>query len=120
MTFGNAAALSNEDRAPAFAFAGWLNLCIAALAMVATLPGRTFGLAMLTEPILRDLNVGHVAYGLMNLWATLLGATFALACGPLIDRLGARAVLAGTAALLCGSVLFMSQVTTAGALAIAL
>jgi MFS family permease len=106
--------------ATAFALAGWLNLAIAALAMVATLPGRTFGLAMLTEPILRDLHVGHVAYGLMNLWATLLGATFALACGPLIDRLGARAVLAGTAALLCGSVLFMSHVTTAATLALAL
>src|SRR3982751_5104521 len=106
--------------ATAFALAGWLNLGIAALAMVATLPGRTFGLAILTEPILHDLNVGHVAYGLMNLWATLLGATFALACGPLIDRLGARAVLAGTAVLLCASVLFMSHVTTAAALAIAL
>jgi MFS family permease len=107
-------------RPRAFALAGWLNLGIAALAMVATLPGRTFGLAMLTEPILHDLKVGHVAYGLMNLWATLLGATFALACGPLIDRLGARAILAGTAALLCASVLFMSRVTTAPSLAIAL
>src|SRR5437764_14333809 len=101
MTIGNAAALRNQDRAPAFAFAGWLNLAIASLAMVATLPGRTFGLAMLTEPMLAELRIGHVAYGLMNLWATLIGATFALACGPLIVRLGARAVLGGPAPLLC-------------------
>ena len=63
---------------------GWVNLAIAALAMVATLPGRTFGLAMLTEPMLAELHIGHVAYGMMNLWATLSGATFALACGPLL------------------------------------
>src|SRR5262249_44727307 len=41
-------------------------------------------------------------------------------CGPLIDRLGSRAVLAGTAVLLCASVLGMSAVTSAPALAVAL
>jgi MFS family permease len=104
----------------AFSLAGWLNLAMASAAMVATLPGRTFGLAMLTEPMLAALRIDHVAYGVMNLWATLIGATFALACGPLIDRLGARAVLAGTAVLLCASVLYMSGVTSARSLAVAL
>jgi MFS family permease len=104
----------------AFTPAAWLNLAIASAAMVATLPGRTFGLAMLTEPMLAELRIGHVSYGFMNLWATLIGATFALACGPLIDRLGARAVLTGTAVLLCASVLLMSGVTSARSLAIAL
>jgi MFS family permease len=104
----------------AFTPAAWLNLAIASAAMVATLPGRTFGLAMLTEPMLAELRIGHVSYGFMNLWATLIGATFALACGPLIDRLGARAVLAGTAVLLCASVLLMSGVSSARSLAIAL
>src|SRR2546429_480697 len=99
---------------------GWINLLIAAAAMVATLPGRTFGLAVLTEPMLAELHVGHVSYGLMNLYATLIGATFALACGPLIDWFGSRAVLAGTAALLCGSVLAMSRITGAAGLAVTL
>src|SRR5437764_9155548 len=99
---------------------GWVNLLVAAAAMVATLPGRTFGLALLTEPMLVELHIGHVSYGLMNLWATLIGATFALACGPLIDRFGSRSVLAGTAALLCGSVLAMSRITGAQGLAVTL
>jgi MFS family permease len=104
----------------AFTLPAWLNLAVASAAMVATLPGRTFGLAMLTEPMLAELHIGHVAYGLMNLWATLIGATFALAAGPLIDRLGTRAVLAATAVLLCASVLLMSAVTSAPSLAVAL
>src|SRR3954466_13024780 len=99
---------------------GWVNLLVASAAMVATLPGRTFGLALLTEPMLADLHIGHVSYGLMNLGATLLGGTLALAGGPLIDRLGSRAVLAGTAALLCASVLAMSRITGAQGLAVTL
>src|SRR5258708_39765790 len=88
--------------------------------MVATLPGRTFGLAMFTEPMLADLKIGHVVFGIMNLWATLIGATFALACGPLIDRFGSRAVLTGTALLLGASVLAMSGAASVPMLAVTL
>src|ERR1700691_4713931 len=41
---------------------GWVNLAVAALAMVATLPGRTQGLGLITEPLLRDLHVNKVDY----------------------------------------------------------
>ena len=34
---------------------GWTVLCVAALGMVATLPGRTQGLGLITEPLLLDL-----------------------------------------------------------------
>src|SRR5260221_12541582 len=96
---------------------GWVNLLVAAAAMVATLPGRTFGLALLTEPMLGELRIGHVSYGLMNLWATLIGATFALGCGPLIDRFGSRAVLAGTGRVLCAEGLGVRRVRTGTRLA---
>ena len=33
---------------------GWVNLLVAALAMVGTLPGRTQGLGLITEPLLTD------------------------------------------------------------------
>ena len=33
---------------------GWVMVCVAALAMVATLPGRTHGLGMITERLLAD------------------------------------------------------------------
>jgi hypothetical protein len=36
---------------------GWVNLTVAALAMVGTLPGRTQGLGLITEPLLKDLQI---------------------------------------------------------------
>jgi MFS family permease len=75
---------------------GWVNVGIAALLMVATLPGRTIGLGLLTEPIVRHFSLTHVQFGQINLWASLLGAAFCLPCGWLIDRLGIRPVMAVT------------------------
>src|SRR5262245_64140840 len=68
----------------------WINVLIAALIMVATLPGRTQGLGLITEPLLRDLNVDRVSYAQINLWATLLGAIVCLPAGRIFDRLGLR------------------------------
>lgn len=70
-------------------------IVLAALLMVATLPGRTHGLGLITEPLLNDLKVERVAFASINLWATLVGATFCLPIGWAIDRLGLRWVTAG-------------------------
>lgn len=72
------------------AWAGWVNVVVAAVLMVATLPGRTQGLGLITEPMLRDLQIDRVAYANINLWATLLGATICLPIGRVIDRIGLR------------------------------
>ena len=53
---------------------GWVNLVLAALAMVATLPGRTQGLGLVTEPLLADWRMDRVDFATANLWATLIGA----------------------------------------------
>jgi MFS family permease len=82
----------------------WVHVGVAALAMVATLPGRTHGLGLFTEPILTTFELGRDAYGALNLWATLLGGLFCLPCGWLMDRLGVRAVLVSVMALLALSV----------------
>lgn len=66
----------------------------AAAAMVATLPGRTHGLGLVTEPLLADLELGRVPFAALNFWATVLGAVFCLPVGWAIDRLGVRVVLA--------------------------
>src|SRR5215212_9473240 len=66
----------------------------AAAAMVATLPGRTHGLGLVTEPLLADLGLGRVPFAALNFWATLVGAAFCLPVGWVIDRLGVRVVLA--------------------------
>lgn len=88
---------------------GWANLVIAALAMVGTLPGRTLGLGLVTEPLIADLQIDRVAYAGINLWATLIGAAFCLPCGRLTDRFGSRLVLTSVLLALGGSVMVMSR-----------
>jgi MFS family permease len=88
---------------------GWANLAVAALAMVATLPGRTQGLGLVTEPLIADLQVDRVAYATINLWATLIGALFCLPCGRLTDRFGSRVVLTMLLLGLGTTVLVMAQ-----------
>ena len=90
---------------------------LAAAAMVGTLPGRTQGLGLITEPLIADLGIGRVSYAALNFWATTFGALGAIGVGRLIDRYGTRPVLAFVAAILGIIVLAMSQVTTFLALA---
>ena len=100
-------------------FYGWVVLFVAAAAMVGTLPGRTQGLGLITEPLLKDLGIGRVDYAQLNLWATLIGATGAIGIGRFIDRFGSRGVLTAVAAALGITVVLMSRVTTFAQLAIA-
>jgi len=68
--------------------------------MLATLPGRTQGLCLITEPLLADLRLDRVTYANLNLWATLLGALFCFPAGSAIDRFGLRWVTSALALLL--------------------
>jgi MFS family permease len=97
--------------APAF-FWPWIHVGVAALAMVLTLPGRTHGLGLFTEPLLKSLNLDRQSYGFLNLWATLLGALFCLPCGYLLDRLGTRAVFFAVTAALGATVVAMARWTS--------
>jgi MFS family permease len=103
-------------RAPYY---GWVVLFVAATAMVGTLPGRTQGLGLVTEPLLADLNISRIDYAHLNLWATLIGAAGALGIGRFLDRFGSRLVLSAIAAALGVTVVLMSRVTTFSELAIA-
>lgn len=97
---------------------GWPNLMLAALAMVATLPGRTQGLGLITEPLMASLTLDRVTYATINLWATLIGAAFCLPCGRLVDRFGSRVVLTSIALALGATVVWMSQAAGLAALAV--
>jgi len=88
---------------------GWTTVALAALAMVATLPGRTQGLGLITEPLIADLGLSRVDYASINLWATLIGAAFCIPCGRLVDRFGSRIVMTALVAALGATVLAMSQ-----------
>jgi MFS family permease len=78
---------------PGRLYYGWLVLLVASAAMVGTLPGRTQGLGLITEPLIADLGLDRVTYAQLNFWATILGAGFAIGIGRLLDRFGGRAVL---------------------------
>ena len=86
--------------------------------MVGTLPGRTQGLGLVTEPLLADLNLDRVSYASINFWATLIGAAGALGIGRAIDRFGSRFVLTIVALTLGIVVIGMSQTATIAGLAI--
>jgi MFS family permease len=88
---------------------GWVNLAVAAAAMVGTLPGRTQGLGLITEPLLKDLQIDRVLFAHINLWATLIGALFCVGVGRLIDRFGSRSVLTAVSIMLGAVVLLMSS-----------
>ena len=97
---------------------GWVHVFIAALAMVGTLPGRTQGLGLITEPLLRDLQIDRVSFARINLWATLIGALFSVGVGRLIDRFGSRIVLPIVAVALASVVFGMSIARDVAAMAI--
>lgn len=92
---------------------GWVNVFAAAAMMLATLPGRTQGLGLITEPMLADLKLDRSDFAQINLWATLLGALFCLPVGRWLDRFGARPVLVAILLGLSAAVLGISRVETA-------
>lgn len=85
--------------------------------MVGTLPGRTQGLGLITEPLLRDLAIDRVTYATLNFWATIIGAVGAVLIGHAIDRWGTRLVLVMTALSLGCVVCGMSQANDTHSLA---
>ncbi len=76
-------------RSPAY---GWVIVLLAAMAMIATLPGRTHGLGMITERLLQDssLQLDRATFSYINLGATLIGALFCFPAGWMLDRFGMR------------------------------
>jgi MFS family permease len=97
-----------------------VNVGVAAVAMSATLPGRTYGLALVKEPLRADLGLSDLRFNALNFWAILVGSGLVLPTGWLIDRLGTRRVLAAVAAALGGCVVGMSRAATEGELFAAL
>ena len=117
MSVSRATSLS-APRATSRFYYGWVIVLVAAAAMVGTLPGRTQGLGLITEPLLADLGVSRVTWAEINLWATLVGSIGALGVGQLVDRRGSRAVLTALALALGAVVIAMSQTTTVAGMAV--
>ena len=97
---GSIGGLSCVRRGAAAAWVGWTNVVVAAVIMLATLPGRTQGLGLITEPMLATTCRSIITYANINLWATLLGAAICLPIGQLFDRVGLRGATAALTLLL--------------------
>jgi MFS family permease len=95
---------------------GWVVVVLAALAMTATLPGRTHGLGLITEPLLADLGIERTLFGRINLVTCLLGTAFCLPAGWLLDRFGIRIATSCTVSVLAFSVIGMATAHTVIAL----
>ncbi len=80
----------DTSRTPTLPPAVWTQVIAGAVLMLATLPGRTHGVGLITEPLLADLGLSRDAYAQINLWATLLGALVCLPVGMWLDRIGLR------------------------------
>lgn len=99
----------SESAAPVKEFrVAWGQVVMAAALMLATLPGRTQGLGLITEPMLHDLALDDVTYAQITLWAALLSTVFCLPAGRLIDRHGLRGPSAGILILLVPAVAGLS------------
>lgn len=97
---------------------GWLVLMVAAAGMVGSLPGRTQGLGLITEPLMNDLHLDRVSYAQLNFWATLIGSSGALGIGYAIDRIGSRIVLTAVLLALGAVVCLMSTASSLVAMAV--
>jgi cyanate permease len=64
----------------------WANVLVAAVAMVATIPGRVYGLALITEPLLSDFDISRTTFGMINLWATAVVAALSVGFGTVITK----------------------------------
>lgn len=101
-------------------FYGWVIVALASAAMVGTLPGRTQGLGLITEPLLKDLQLDRVLFAQINLWATLTGALACYIGGRFTDQLGARTTLPVVGLVLGGATLLLTFATGTALVFIAL
>jgi len=79
--------------------------------MLATLPGRTQGLSLITEPLTAELHFSHTTFANLNLWATLIGALFCFPAGWIFDRFGLRVP---TAMIILALALVVGAISRAG------
>jgi MFS family permease len=96
------------DIRPITDWVGWRNVVVAAVIMLSTLPGRTQGLGLITEPMLSDLRLDRITYASINLWATLFGAIICLPIGRAFDQIGLRGASVALTLLLSAVVWTMS------------
>ncbi|MBX3448126.1 MAG: MFS transporter [Planctomycetaceae bacterium] len=116
---GETSALRTSVR-PRTYLVSWGQVVLASVAMTATLPGRTHGLGLITEPLIADLHIDRPLFGQMNFAACLIGSLFCFPVGRWLDTRGVRSTLTGVVLALGISVFAMAAANGPIALFLAL
>ena len=91
-------------------FYGWIILPVAAFALFMSGPGQTYTISIFVDPMIAELGWSRtMVSGLYTAGSLTAGAVMILA-GRLLDRYGARTMLAAAAAVFGMAALWMSQV----------
>lgn len=88
----------------------WINVVVAAFAQMATLPSRTYGLALITEPLLKDLEISRTTFGQLNLWATVVTALLSFGYGTFLKQTGIRRTYLVMMVALAGATVMLTVV----------
>ncbi len=92
-------------------FYGWIQLPIILIIQVASSPGQTFGVSVFNPHIRSELGLSHSEISGAYMLGTLLASLPMFYVGTLIDRFGARRILAGVVTLLAATCIGLSQAT---------
>lgn len=99
----------------------WLAVVAAAIAMAATLPGRTHALGLITTRLLEDFPaISESDYARINLLATLIGSLFCIPAGWMLDRFGPRRVTPFLVLAVAGLAWLLSRVEDVATMSIAI
>jgi MFS family permease len=93
-------------------FYGWIILPSAAVAMFISGPGQTFSVSQFVDPLIDEFGWSRTAISGLYTAGSLTAATSMLFIGWLLDRFGARVVLAGVGVMLGLAALWMSEVSS--------
>jgi len=100
-------------------FPGYTVAGAATVAYIATAPGQTFVISQLNGPLREAFGIGELSLNVSYALATVLSAFPLVLVGGLIDRVGPRLAMAGTALAFGLSCLFMSLVSGFGGVILA-
>ena len=92
-------------------FYGWIILPSAALAIFVSGPGQTFSVSLFVDPLIDEFGWSRTTISGLYTAGSLTAATSMLGIGWLLDRFGARVVLAGVGLMLGLAALWMSEVS---------
>ncbi len=92
-------------------FYGWIILPSAALAIFVSGAGQTFTVSLFVDPLIDEFGWSRTTISGLYTAGSLTAASSMLAIGWLLDRFGARVVLAGVGLMLGLAALWMSEVS---------